>query len=637
MLILKDYKELKKGDLLFARVLKDNLIISAKEADSLNVNLIFKRNHSFKVEKNHNIVIPLNELSIDFMDPKEVTANELHDYFKGNISYEELTGYLEPNNGYIFKGKISYDLSELDEYLNKINNIDDVDVYSLENVLEHDKFFNDMLETDLPWDYDVFFKENKHLLYLFIQLLFRAKFNDYIYSFDQIKESIKVELDYLNKKTENRSLLLMSYFVEIHSQESNYFMFNKIPNLLDVYKSYLNKLIELDDNLAIQAKAYLCYEGAFFWNIDYLEAEKLLKKLYLNGDVDAANTLGYLYYYHLVDYNKAFMYFSIGAANGNDESKIKLSDCLKYGYGCQKNEIVAYKTLDDLYEKTKSKFLEQKFYSKFPDCALRLHYFHKMKSLFKDEELSLRQAKREIIEAKASIIKRMALLDYVGDNDVYNNILKEYNKYKFKKPEEYYDLDSLYKFDEIISSAFINPDNVYFELTPLGNDKQVLKIFSDDYSRLFLEDYVDYGEAYLTGEISIFGFSNNTKNLSGSINDLKFMYSKNNCDVAVFFKTLNDTFFLADPFVVTPFDIIDKGPMHKMAVCLRDNQKLCDELPFLASCDDIDVSVNDRVYIEDNVCVNVYKVINIYEGDLIGYFDSYPKVISKALDNLLTN
>ncbi|MCR5787375.1 MAG: hypothetical protein K6G28_06720 [Acholeplasmatales bacterium] len=634
--IKNDYKELHKGDILYAKVNKDNLEVHNIEEYGSYINPLINVNHSFKVLRNGNILIPLKELEIDHMEPKLIKSENLSNYLNGNITYDELTGYLPPNNGFIIKEKFKFKLKDLALYLDKLDSIDDFDCSKCYDIAFYDKKLCTFLDGKMNWDYDLFFNDETNLVALFLWSLDQADRDNYIYTFEQIKESINDEVKYLNKESPNHSFLVMSYFVETHSQESNYFMFNKIPNLLDTYKKYLDILIEKDDKLSLEAKAYLDYEGAFFWPVNYKEAEELLLRLYDKGDIEACNTLGYLYYYHLIDYDKAFKFFSIAAINGNVEATYKLSDCLKNGYGCLQNEIAAFRTIERLYDKTKIKFLEQKFYSKFPDVAFRFSQFHSHKSLFKDEELSSRTSKREIVEAKCAIVNRMYHLDYIGDNEVYLRILSEYNKYTFDKPEQYYDIDSVEKLDEVLSSAFLKSKNVYFKLSPLGEDRQVLKIYSTDPDRLFMIDYVDYGDAVLSNSIYILGYSNNQKTIRGNVKDLMYLFTKSKDKHTLIVKSKNVTFFLVDPYLETHHQVLDKGKRHKIALCLQENQKLREELPIIAFADGFDLKVNDRVTLNTNFVASVYKIIDMYEGDMIDSMEYYPMVVSKE-DSELTS
>ncbi len=144
------------------------------------------------------------------------------------------------------------------------------------------------------------------------------------------------------------------------------------------YRKILDSLCEEDDPHALEAKAYACYgDGNAAYGQDWQESLKcLLRLMDLKPNPQTANTLGYMYYYGrcsggVPDYDKAFYYFSIGAAGGYYESRYKLSDMFRHGYGVGKNPEVAAVLIWELYNDQLKQIRNGEFDSKFADVALR--------------------------------------------------------------------------------------------------------------------------------------------------------------------------------------------------------------------------------------------------------------------------
>ena len=72
-----------------------------------------------------------------------------------------------------------------------------------------------------------------------------------------------------------------------------------------------------------------------------------------SGDSWASEGLGYIWYYGrtgVKDYEKAFQYFSKAAANGRLQSKIKVADMYKNGYGVPKDLEKYRETIEEAYK-----------------------------------------------------------------------------------------------------------------------------------------------------------------------------------------------------------------------------------------------------------------------------------------------
>lgn len=145
-----------------------------------------------------------------------------------------------------------------------------------------------------------------------------------------------------------------------------------------VYRKILDGLCEEDDTDALQKKAYACYgNGNAAYGQNWPESMKcLLRLMEIDPNPQTANTLGYMYYYGrctdgVPEYDKAFYYFSIGAAGWYYESRYKLSDMFIHGYGVAKNPKAAAAIIWELYEEQLKKIRYSDFRSNFADVALR--------------------------------------------------------------------------------------------------------------------------------------------------------------------------------------------------------------------------------------------------------------------------
>lgn len=145
-----------------------------------------------------------------------------------------------------------------------------------------------------------------------------------------------------------------------------------------LYRKTLDGLCEENDIEALRVKAYACYgNGNAVYGQDWhASLACLLRLMELEPDPQIANTLGYMYYYGrctdgVPEYDKAFYYFSIGAAGWYYESRYKLSDMFRHGYGVAKNPKAAAALIWEVYGEQLDKIRHCKFKSNFADVALR--------------------------------------------------------------------------------------------------------------------------------------------------------------------------------------------------------------------------------------------------------------------------
>ena len=98
----------------------------------------------------------------------------------------------------------------------------------------------------------------------------------------------------------------------------------------ELFKRIVDEECEKGNDLAMRIKGYGCYGGDKVFECDWEESRRIITKLFeKDGNPYFANTLGYIYYYGrcnngIPEYEKAFQYFSVGAAHDVIESMYKI-------------------------------------------------------------------------------------------------------------------------------------------------------------------------------------------------------------------------------------------------------------------------------------------------------------------------
>ncbi|MBR2731742.1 MAG: sel1 repeat family protein [Clostridia bacterium] len=145
-----------------------------------------------------------------------------------------------------------------------------------------------------------------------------------------------------------------------------------------LWVQYVDELCEKENRTALYAKAYSFYGGNRAYACDWCGARDLLLKLMeIDENPFLANTLGYIFYYGrctdgVPEYEKAFYYYNIGAAGGIYESRYKLSDMYRHGYGVKKNHQIASGIIHELYRENLKYIQRGHTDCKFADVALRM-------------------------------------------------------------------------------------------------------------------------------------------------------------------------------------------------------------------------------------------------------------------------
>ncbi|MCF0141987.1 MAG: sel1 repeat family protein, partial [Parasporobacterium sp.] len=197
------------------------------------------------------------------------------------------------------------------------------------------------------------------------------------------------------------------------------------PDRLLQFKKFVNDLAKQGDVKALEILAWSYYEGSPAYTQSWPMAEKYLLKLFKQtGDPNAANGLGYIYFYGWTNHNeplcdKAFKYFSYGSLAGVPESDYKTSDLMIYGMGTPKNVDLGLDILIDGYKHAYTEFCEGHYDNKFADFALRMGHACKNNLIY---GLGMRDAYKFYLEAMYAIKARRKLSHQYGDDVVEGKI-----------------------------------------------------------------------------------------------------------------------------------------------------------------------------------------------------------------------
>ncbi len=638
ILVLKDFHDclLLEGDIVSGYVSKNNKYLMISPILVGTDEVIEDLDLEFKF-RNGYFEIPLNEIEIDHMEPRVVDETTYIDYLRGKISEEEFYSYPKPNNGIIYNGTLDVKLSYLRDYLENQDDLRAV-LYMYVDASAYSPKLKDALHTIDLVQKDFCFLEESTLVALFIMCIYKYVNESYIYSYEDILDAINAECKFLEDNTNDRGHLTKAMFVERHSQESNYYLFNKYPYLLDVYKKYLSDLVSIKDKLGLRAKAYLDYEGAPFWPVNYVEAEELLLELYNLGDEDVSNTLGYLYYYHdpsgVNNYEKAFKYFSIGAAFSITESRYKMADCLIEGKGVKKNTKLGSDLMLRIFLDTREEFLHGNKLAKFADTAYRMYKVYRDGLVDTDKEYNLRRAKCAIIEAKYAIEERRKTINYIGDDLVYKNIIDSYDLFDFAYLTPTIEILDNATLNEILIDHLLlkqeDKKNVKVEIKSIDNHVHI-KFKSKD-KRKYLLTFIDYGVCSAESEFEIITSASDDMNYKTTLDKVDFNLMPFGDDNILICSAQNYTLFLSDPEFVVPKKLINKGALYNCVSVLYNNTSLSKSLPVLCLTNKPDYKIGDRVSVSDKGIVlegTVYNTFCLYESELENKINSYPKVIKK--------
>ena len=276
---------------------------------------------------------------------------------------------------------------------------------------------------------------------------------------------------------------------------------------LELFRSCVDCLLEQEDEVALQAKAYGCYGGNAAFPCDWEEARRCLAILVERyQSAQAANSLGYICYYGrcsngIPQYNEALKYFTVGAFNGIAESQYKIADMMRDGKGIPVNSQAAMNIYSDVYRKSYEQFRSGCLCNSFADAALRYG-----RALMDDElcDYSEDDPLEVLLMARCAIAHRIANDERYGDRKVAGYIeeaiseAREYSGVDIRKKKIMGDMFPIYtllarRHVLEVSVRVLSGDRCSITVT-LPNDKcEFLVIPECDYAQL-VNSFVIYGE-----------------------------------------------------------------------------------------------------------------------------------------------
>ncbi len=239
--------------------------------------------------------------------------------------------------------------------------------------------------------------------------------------FDELENMLSDWISSKKKKYPKPVMQMIARRYNIHSINE------QSEKLQKLFKKCVDTLCEMKVIDGLEKRAYCYYNGTNIYPQNWKKSRDDLEAAYeLTGDAEYANSLGYIYYYGrcnkgVPEYDKAFKYFSIGAASGYYESSYKLADMFVHGYGVQKNEEIAFSIYARVYNNTYEQFIDGAFGGSFADAALRMGNCY-LKGIGCRKNADAAYA--AFLQAELAIKLRMQVDDFFGDSNVAINIRK---------------------------------------------------------------------------------------------------------------------------------------------------------------------------------------------------------------------
>ncbi|MGN0194429.1 MAG: hypothetical protein ACI39G_04915 [Pseudoramibacter sp.] len=221
--------------------------------------------------------------------------------------------------------------------------------------------------------------------------------------------------------------------------DDDHFVKEADEKMLALARKFTDQLCEEDSCLALRVKGYACYGGNRLYPCDWHTSRDCMIRLFeKTDDPQYADTLGYIYYYGrcnggVPEYEKAFHYFGIAAANGLYEGLYKLADMYRHGYACKKSPRTACTLYKMVYEDSMKNFLKG-HHANFADAALRMGNVY-AKGI--DADVDPTSAYYYYVQAEYAAKIRAQENDFFGNTTVLINVQKALEETREKLPKNY--------------------------------------------------------------------------------------------------------------------------------------------------------------------------------------------------------
>ena len=236
-----------------------------------------------------------------------------------------------------------------------------------------------------------------------------------------------------------------------------------------LFKKYLEELAAADDTYGLKVLGY-CYYGddCKLYPCDWVKSRDCFLRLIEIADDElqgqAANTLGYIYYYGRCNggepqYDEAYRYFSLAAFFGYFEAKYKVGDMLASGKGTPKNQTAAYNLYSQVYQETHQSFLSGHAEYPFASAALRMGSCYQHGSgTYKNLMLSY----GFYLKARLAMDEYMKKHEFFGAGTVAAGIKKGLQEVKEELGDECMQRQVWLYFPDFLQERLFNSDNVVF-------------------------------------------------------------------------------------------------------------------------------------------------------------------------------
>ncbi len=292
---------------------------------------------------------------------------------------------------------------------------------------------------------------------------------------DEITQIIQISENYIyNKEHDLIDWKLTSLQIENILEEFSESTDKVSNSRKELFKKIVNEECEKNNYLAMRIKGYGCYGGDKVFDCDWEESRKWITRLFeTDGDPHYANSLGYIYYYGrcnngIPDYEKAFQYFSVGAAHDLYESMYKIADMFLSGKGCIKSPETSEYIIYKLYLDSKPRFCSGED-ANFADIALR------WASKWQREE-KYEIALYHYMEADFAIDRRLKKSDFFGDKKVKENITKSIEEVKSKLDPRFFSDEIVLDDPYWIFDMLQDDCNAKFEINHIEGNRYKIKV-----------------------------------------------------------------------------------------------------------------------------------------------------------------
>lgn len=487
---------------------------------------------SYNKQKNLYEIIPYGEwesiflpkAALTYMPPKKLSTDDIKKLLRYECTYAEFTSDIIPEYNFVTADdEVEYDLEDLTEMIKNL-------IAKAPNSEQFRNWFFYVFNDDFSYlffckgeseysndaklrvmDWDMPLNDAAMAKYVY------DNFFDFYYdSFDLDKFRLTeyIDLPLILQDIENyknhKPIKIYMWTYGNKRYVCRLLADNKLGMLSDEQKDevrqIISELVAAEDPMAIETLGYSYYVGNDIYPCDWNASRDCFLKLMDMENVDDfkkcyfANTLGYIYYYGrcnngVPEYDKAFKYFSIGAAGWIYESMYKLSDMYIHGYGTAKNTRAAVSLIDMIYEDNINQILKEHYDCKFADVALR-------KGNLCRDGISTGDAYYYYTIADFAIRKRAAY-DHYGDSKVLMGIQKELARIREERPLKKPKVISTADIPVIVSELF-NKHSCQVTVKPVKDGLSIkvkrLPYPSAEKAEKIFDCLPDYGYCRLTDE-----------------------------------------------------------------------------------------------------------------------------------------